>query len=134
MLEARQDPPFLAEAPLEVVGLASAPDQLQGDRLVERVVVTHRTVDGAHAAVRDRVQDLVRPDPLRAGLERARLLGAVAVEPDRRREEATGRVVRGQQPVDLAAQLAVAPAGLVQERAPELRRARERRLEYLLRS
>ena len=132
MLEARQDLPLLAEAPLEVVGVAPAADQLQRDGLAERVVVAHGPVDRAHAPVRDRVEDLVGPDPLRAGVRRACLFGAVGVERDRTREEPAGRVVRGQQALDLAAQLVVAAAGFVQEGGPQLRRARERRLEHLL--
>jgi hypothetical protein len=134
MLEAREDLSLLAEAPLEGAGVDPAADQLQGDGLAERVVVPHGPVDRAHASVRDRVEGLVGPDPLRAGLGRAGPFGAGDVEPDRSRQEAAGLLVRDQQAVDLAAQLVVAAAGLVEEDAPRLRRARERGLEHFLQS
>lgn len=43
-------------------GAASVGDQLERDRLPEGIVIAHRSVDGAHTALRDQGLDPVRPD------------------------------------------------------------------------
>ena len=62
MLEARQDLSLQEEAPLEVLGVAPAADQLQRDGLAEHVIVAHGPVDRAHAAVADAGFEVVRTD------------------------------------------------------------------------
>ena len=117
MLEARQDLSLLAEAPIEVLGVAPAPDQLQRDDLAERIVVAHGPVDRAHAAVRDGVEDLVGTDPLPAGIGPARVFGAaVGVEP--------GRPARGSRSPPRARPAGCRPRGAARRRLRTLRPGR----------
>jgi len=62
VLQARQYLALLAEATLDELRSVSPTDQLQRDRLLERVVVAYRPVHGAHAPARDHGEDAVGTD------------------------------------------------------------------------
>ena len=102
MLEARQDLSLQEEAPLEVLGVAPAADQLQRDGLAERVIVAHGPVDRAHASVADAGFDAVgtdHPSDIRSSWIRRRVAAREVPQQDPGRcfEKATGTVVRGEE-------------------------------------
>ena len=95
------------------VGVDAAPHHLDGDLLLELVVVALGQIDGAHAAVADLSLDEIGPD--RASVEgrlrhRIRRRGGLVDEPLGLR-----RFVRRQERLDLAPQPEVASAGPFQE-------------------
>jgi hypothetical protein len=59
-----QDLALLAEAALQRFACDLPANQLDGDALLELVVVPDRLVDGSHAPAADLPQEAVRPDPL----------------------------------------------------------------------
>jgi hypothetical protein len=81
MLEAGQDLPLLPEAGDHRLGGHLAPDELEGHDLLEVIVVSHRSIDVAHAALADQVEQAIGAQavaghglPLgRAGEQRVRL-------------------------------------------------------------
>ena len=131
VLQAGQDLALLAESPLGVLRGGAAAHQLHGDRLLERVVVTHRAIDGAHPAVGDHVQHTVGTDACAGDAGRPRLRES---GPEGRglREEWSRFVVRGQQRLDLAPELGVGHAGFVEERSPRVGRTDQRVMEQVL--
>ena len=117
MLEPGQDLALALQALLDVAPSVPAAHDLEGDRLLERVVVAHRPVDDARAAAADLAQDAIGadPPPLQAGDvpgQRARRLAH-----GRPRQEAVRLGVGDEQGLDLAPQVGVAGALPVEEAA-----------------
>ena len=59
MLEAGQDLPLVRKRRRIAVGVHPALEELERDALLERVVVAHGEVDGAHAAAADLANEAV---------------------------------------------------------------------------
>ena len=61
MIQKGQDLAFIEELRPHEVGIDAAPDQLNGDFLLELVIVPHGTIDGAHASLPHHFEGPVRP-------------------------------------------------------------------------
>ncbi len=131
MLQPAEDLPLLAEPALDELPRGAAAHELQRDRLLEGVVVAHRAVDGAHPAAGDDAEDPVGTDGTRPGCGLGGRGGARGVEGRPAGQELARFLVSGQQRLDLAPQLPIGAAGLVEERRAAVRRLGQRAVEDL---
>ena len=123
MVQLRQDLALLPEPAHHGAGVRVAPHQLDGDALAVLLVVPLGQVDGAHAAPPDLAQDPVGTDA-RAGPRLGPALGRRAKQGRAAGglQELVGLGRGGEERLHLGAQLGVARAGRVNERAPLFRR------------
>ncbi len=128
VLQERQDLTLLAKPPLGVLRGGAAAHQLQSDRLLERVVVTDRPIDGAHPPGGDYVEHAVGTDAGPGGaLCRLRESGR---QGSGLREESSRFLVRRQERLDFAPQLGVGLARFIEKRGAPCGRADHRVLEH----
>jgi hypothetical protein len=118
MIDRGQDLTLGAEAFRERIAVEAAADELDGDFLRVLAIGADGAIDLAHATVADLFHDLVdadaAPDAVGTGAhvqDRASQIGHGILE-----ERAAGPVVRAEEGVDLAAQLRVTRADVVQVR------------------
>ena len=117
-----EDLPLGAEALDEVGAVGAVAEDLDGDLLPVRLVGAHGEVDGAHAALAQLALDRVGADP---APDRRRRRRDVRGRHRRLLEEGAGRLVGGEEGLDLPPQVLVAAAAAPQMIRPL--RGRQRR-------
>jgi hypothetical protein len=129
MTERGEDLPLGDEAPMELLGIGAVAQELDRDLTAILAVNAFGEIHHAHAAATKFAHDAVRADAPIA----ERFLG----ERRRRRGQApfenpNGRLVRGEERLDLGVQLGIAPAAVAQPRATQRGIEIERVLEDFL--
>ncbi len=131
MLQARQDPSLVAEAPAHLLVVEGAGKQLDGNALVEVRVLTDAEVHDAHAAAAELLREPIGPDPRSQGLvdQNPRASGRAGDDTLQRLTEPRASEV--DEALYFATQPVVAVGVLREIRGPLLRRTGHHILEQL---
>ncbi|HAX44821.1 MAG TPA: hypothetical protein DCY80_19960 [Solibacterales bacterium] len=110
MVEEGEDLAFVAEPVEDVGGVHTALDDLDGDFLLELVIITNGAIDGAHAAAADRFSEAPGAEAGSGGevLFKGGLI-----------EEFAGLLVGGEQGFDFGAEIRIVLTGGIKEGGTE---------------